>query len=361
MRKVTVGLALALLALCLAACGGSTPAPAATIVTSLAPTATNAPAQQPPTATPLLAPTATTAPTRPQATATTAPTRRVAAATPLPAPSATGAPRAPSPAAAQKPTSEFVERPLADLSPDAVAFLAGREGPRGAAVIVPRLATIYTDNGDELTPMASVAKVMIMIAVMDRAVRDGRDLTEWELSMIRPMITVSDNDTATALWNDLGGGAAVEATLRSMGLTRSAPNPAEAWGASRSTPKEVALLLTKLALGETLNKPMRDLALELMGAVVPEQTWGVTSGVPTDRPQQAVIAIKDGWLPTQGGWWVNSAGLVMPLADQPAYAMAVLTRQQPSMEYGIATIEGVAARIHAALHAQPVATPTAGR
>ncbi len=194
---------------------------------------------------------------------------------------------------------------------------------------------------------------------MDRAVRDGRALTQWELAQLRPMITVSDNDAATALWEHVGGGAGVEATLQAMGLTASKPNPMEAWGASRSTPKEVALLLTKLALGEILDKERRALALELLGSVAADQTWGVTSGVPLDQPERAVIAIKDGWNPTQGGWWVNSAGLILPLIDRPAYAMAVLTRQQPSMEYGIATIEGVANRVHAALHAQ--ATPTLQR
>ncbi len=363
-HRALLGLLVTCTLLCSAACsiGAQPSAPVSSPTSMLTQTAASAPP-------------AGSAPTPAAGATATRSSRRIGGPTPLrrsQSPTSTPLPTlppstptpttTPSPTAfVQKPTSAFVERPLADLSPDAVAFLAGREGPRGAAVVVPQRATIYTENGDELTPMASVAKVMIMIAVMDRAVREGRDLSAWELSMITPMITVSDNDSASALWADLGGGAAVQQTLRSMGLTASAPNPAEAWGASRSTPKEVALLLTKLALGEILTQPMRDRALALMSAVIPEQTWGVTKGIPTDKPQQAFVAIKDGWLPTQGGWWVNSAGLILPVGDQPAYAMAVLTRQQPSLEYGIATIEGVAERVHAALHAQAAATPSAGR
>ena len=156
-------------------------------------------------------------------------------------------------------------RPLAELAPEAAAFLATREGPRGAAVVVPSLGVIYTDNGDELTPMASVAKVAIMVTVMDQAIREGRALTEWEMSMLRPMITVSDNDTATALWEHVGGGAAVEETLRSMGLVNTVPNPMEAWGASRSTPNEVALLLAKIALGEVLDESNRQLGARADG------------------------------------------------------------------------------------------------
>jgi len=254
-----------------------------------------------------------------------------------------------------------VERPLAELSQDAANFLDSRLGPRGAAVVIPSRGVIYTYNGNELTPMASVAKLTIMIAVMDRAIQEGRSLTDWELSLLRPMITVSDNASADALWDYLGGGAAVEATLRSMGLTDTKPNPAEAWGASRSTPKELALLLARLVGGEILNPAMRDQALQLMSSVDPEQTWGVTAGIPTDRAIRTIVALKDGWNPTQGGWWVNSAGIILPGGDQPAYTIAVLTRQQPTWEYGIATIAGVADYVHAALHTRPAITPTPQR
>lgn len=72
---------------------------------------------------------------------------------------------------------------------------------------------------------------------------------------------LGDNDSASALWDYIGGGAAVDESLRSMGLMNTVPNPMEAWGACHSTPKEVALLLSKIALGEILDKPNRELAL----------------------------------------------------------------------------------------------------
>jgi hypothetical protein len=256
-----------------------------------------------------------------------------------------------------KHTSEFIERPLAELSQDAASFLASREGSGGAAVVVLSQGVIYTQNGDELAPMASVAKVAIMVTVMDRAIREGRELTDWERTMLRPMMTVSDNDAATALWHNLGGGGTVEATLRSMGLVATKPDPAGAWGESRSTPKEVALLLAKLANGEILDPPSRNLALDLMSQVAPDQTWGVTAGVLTDRLQQTLIAIKNGWYPAPDGWWVDSAGLILPGNDQPAYTIAVLTQQQPSLEYGVATIEGVAMQINAAPSPVPPRRP----
>lgn len=249
----------------------------------------------------------------------------------------------------------FQERPLEELSPDAQAFLEGRSGKWGVAVVVPSQKTIYTYNGDELSPMASVAKVAIMLTTMDRAISEGRDLTDRELRLLRPMITQSDNDAADILWSDLGGGSAVEAYLRSIGITDIVPNQSDAWGASRASAKAVALLLADVAFGDILDQPMRDLAMELLSDVIPSQRWGVTAGTASEPPAGTVIGVKDGWYPAKYAWWVNSTGMLIPADGRPPYTIAVLSRGQPSMEYGIATIEGVAQPVHDALHHPQVA------
>ena len=247
-------------------------------------------------------------------------------------------------------SSQLVERPLAELSADAQRFLEGREGRWGVAVVVPGQKTIYTANGDQLMSMASVAKVAVMITVMDRAIKGNRRVTDRELQLMHPMITTSDNDATTSLWNDLGGGTTVEAYLRSIGITDIVPNSADAWGASRASAKAVAMLFAKLAFGEILDQTNRELALELLAGIIPSQQWGITAGIPEERPPGTIIGLKDGWYPAGYGWWVNSAGMLIPGDEHPAYTIAVLTRGQPSWEYGIATIEGVAERVHATLH-----------
>lgn len=245
---------------------------------------------------------------------------------------------------------ELVELPLAELSADAQDFVESREGGWGVAVIVPSQHAIYTANGDQLMSMASVVKVAIMVTVMDNAIREDRQLTDRELELLSPMITASDNDATHVLWYEIGGGAMVETYLRSIGITDVIPSSGDTWGDSLASAKAVAMLFAQLAFGEILDEPRRELALGLLADVIPSQRWGVTAGIPEQRPPKTVIGLKDGWYPDEYGWLVNSAGILIPGDDRPAYTIAVLTREQPSWEYGIATIEGVAERVHTALH-----------
>jgi hypothetical protein len=97
--------------------------------------------------------------------------------------------------------------------------------------------------------MASVAKLAIMVTLLDRAIREGRHLATWELALLRPMITVSDKDAATALWVDVGGPEAVETYLRSIGLPAIQPNSQGCRGASRAPAYEVALFARAIDRG----------------------------------------------------------------------------------------------------------------
>jgi hypothetical protein len=166
------------------------------------------------------------------------------------------------------------------------------------------------------------------------------------------MITVSDNDAASALWAELGGGGAVEAYLSSIGIDAIHPDSGGAWGDSTTSAKGVALLLAQLAWGGILDENSRTLALDLMGRVVPAQGWGVTAGIPGPdlRPSGSLMGIKDGWYPAPEGWWLNSVGVILPAGAKPAYVIAVLTAGQSSMAYGIGTIEAVGELVHAQIH-----------
>jgi hypothetical protein len=260
------------------------------------------------------------------------------------------APAAPSPSPAPS-AANLREAPLAELAPEAVAYLEGRDGPAGVAVAVPSSGVVYTWNGHEKFHMASVAKVGIMLTLMDQASKAGRALTGEELELLRPMITVSDNTTASALWNRIGGGQAVEDYLRSIGLSEIDPNKDSCWGASYASAHDMALLFAKLALGEILDDDTRRVAFELLQEVDPEQTWGVIAPAPYVLPEGTIIGVKDGWYPAECGWWVNSVGMLLPGNDRPAYTMAVLTAEQATWEYGMETIEVVGRMVHERLHA----------
>ncbi|MBI4495282.1 MAG: serine hydrolase [Chloroflexi bacterium] len=246
------------------------------------------------------------------------------------------------------------ERPLADLSPAAASYLDARPGSIAVAVVVPRHGAVYTANGEALFPLASVAKVVIMAALLDRASRAGRDLAPEERDLLEPMITVSDNEAATALWADLGGSAGVDAFVRATDLAEIEPSSGPDWGASRASARAVALLLARLVDGELLPEPFRGLALDLLTRVDPAQRWGVGAVASTSLVPPPLVGIKDGWYPDEDGWWVNSAGFVQAAEPVGTYTLAVLTREQPSFEDGVDTIEGLARLVDAALQG-PVA------
>jgi beta-lactamase class A len=130
------------------------------------------------------------------------------------------------------------ERALTDLAPDSLAYLASRAGVVGIAVIVPGKRAAYTYNGDQQLPMASVVKVAIMATLMAQAGRAERDLTAAELSLLRKMITESDNQAADRLWLEVGEGEAVADYLQSIGLGDVGVDQGNAWGASIASARE---------------------------------------------------------------------------------------------------------------------------
>jgi hypothetical protein len=245
-------------------------------------------------------------------------------------------------------------RPLDVLTPEIAEFLATRQGRATVGVVVRSEHAIYTHNPELAMPMSSVSKLVIMLAVMERAQQRNMPLTEEEQALLRPMITVSDNDSATQFWRDLGGGPAITAFLDRVGLSGIMPNSAEDWGSSRASGPAVATLMAQLAWGDILTPEHRALALELLSQVVPDQRWGVTAGTPVNPPEGSLIGIKDGWYPAPRGWRVASAGILQPAPSAPTasipYTIAVLTVQQPSLEEAIVTIETVAAAVHDVLH-----------
>lgn len=257
-----------------------------------------------------------------------------------PAPQATPTPVA---------TSQLVELPLDALAPDAAAYLSTREGTVGAAVVAPDRGAIYSANGDELFPMASLAKLVIMLTVMDRATREDGDLTQGEYELLEAAITVSDNDAADVLWRDIGGAKAITAFLQQHGLTGIHPDPDGYWGLSLGTAHDVALLLARLVQGEILDDPMRRTAIDLMGRVEPDQWWGVVAGPWDHATISTTMGVKNGWYPSVDGWWINSAGFFLSAGRQAGYSMVVMTKDQPTFDYGVETIETIAAWVHTAL------------
>ena len=107
----------------------------------------------------------------------------------------------------------------------------------------------YTYRPDHRLTTASVIKIEIMAAVLLRAQRAGRGLTQWEQDRIWPMITESANTPASELWNSLGGVPAMAAFERELGLTETvAAGPT--WGLTTTSASDRNRVLRQVLLGE---------------------------------------------------------------------------------------------------------------
>lgn len=254
--------------------------------------------------------------------------------------------RTPSPAASQSPRPGLIQHPLAEVSAAALAFARSRPPTWGVAVFVPAQGLVYAENADEQVPTASVVKVLVMLTVLEQARADHRPPSEAELALLWPMITESDNDATSELWERIGRGSAVAGYMASIGVSGFTPDPATSWGVSFVSARAMATALGKLLDGTILDETSRALAIKLLESVVPSQRWGVTAA--TEAGSGDRVGVKNGWYPGDEGWRVNSAGIVRPTGGTP-YAIAVVTDGRPSWQEGIDTIEGIAGPINGAL------------
>lgn len=267
---------------------------------------------------------------------------RAPAITPTALPSPSIAPL-PSRTPAVVPTSR-PDRAISEISSTALSFARTRPPVWAIAVYVPATGITYAENADEQLPTASVVKVLIMLTLLEQARSDHRPLTEDELQLLWPMITESDNDATSELWERVGRGQAVASYVRGIGAQGFTPDPETSWGVSFVSARAMATVLGRLIAGDILDDASRALALRLLESVIPEQRWGVTAATADgDR-----VGVKDGWYPGEEGWRVNSAGVVRPNVG-PGYAIAVMTDGRASWQEGIDTIQGIAGPINAAL------------
>ncbi len=192
-------------------------------------------------------------------------------------------------------------------------------------------------HGSQHFDSASVVKVTILGALLRKAMDQHRYLTSTEAALARAMITRSDNDAASELWAELGH-RYLQHFLELAGMRQTTLGPDGAWGLTQITAHdEVLLLRLLLHPNRVLDNASRRYALNLMAHVIGSQRWGVPVGAPTSL----TVHVKNGWLPlATHGWRIHSIGCFTGRGG--GYSIVVLTQDNPTMAYGIATIEAVA-------------------
>jgi beta-lactamase class A len=211
-----------------------------------------------------------------------------------------------------------------------VSFVAVEVDDPGAGVVCRLDSASHFDS-------ASVVKVTILGALLRKAQAEHRSLTRAERALAWAMITRSDNGAASALWAGTGR-YWLQHFLNLAGMTATVLGPGRAWGLTRITAAdETRLLWLLLEPNRVLGTSSRDYALALMADVTPAQRWGVPAGA----PRSLVAHVKNGWLPlAPHRWRINSIGGFTGPGRR--YSIVVLTQDNPTMAYGVRTVEAIA-------------------
>jgi len=204
---------------------------------------------------------------------------------------------------------------------------------------------------------ASVVKVTILSALLRKLQQEHRSLTTAQQKLATAMITVSDNNAASTLWAETGR-PSLQHFLDLAGMTETVLGPGGYWGLTQITAHdEVTLLQLLTSTNSVLTTASRNYVLGLMARVVSYQRWGVPAGAPTS----VTVHVKNGWLPlATHGWHINSIGSFSGSGKN--YMIVVLTNDNPTMAYGVNTVQAVAEIINHALipgatSVIPAATP----
>jgi len=223
------------------------------------------------------------------------------------------------------------------LDTDLAAYLAKLGAHVGVEVFDVTRGMTYTYNAGRAFLVASSMKVPIMLTLLAQLETKGRQPTTGELALLTTMIENSDNDSASALYEEIGYQSGIAAFMRQLGISGLAPaSPTTGWGWSAITPAAMVSLLARLHAGTILTAADRALALRLMEHVESDQQVGVGDS----SPDGATVALKDGWVPGPDGLYVmNSSGIVTVGGE--TYIAAVYTTDNSSLEDGFDIVRHV--------------------
>jgi Beta-lactamase enzyme family len=188
---------------------------------------------------------------------------------------------------------------------------------------------------------ASIVKADILASLLWKLQNSGGHLSDSQKSLATLMITHSDNDAASDLYEQLGEAAGLNAANKAFGLTSTTPGPGSTWGKAHTTIKDQLTLLKVLTSDDSpLSAASRAYELDLMSRVASDQKWGVPAAA---GPGATGVYVKNGWdtLAADGGLWeINSIGRVVEPGHD--WLVVVLSSHNSSMSVGQQLVEKAA-------------------
>jgi beta-lactamase family protein len=182
---------------------------------------------------------------------------------------------------------------------------------------------------------ASVVKAMLLVADLRKLAAGHRRLDAGRRALLGAMIRLSDNAAATTIF-ELDGERGIWELARRAGMTDF--SIAGYWSSAQISAADQARFF--FGMEELTPGRFRRYANHLLSHIVDYESWGIPA---VARPRGWRVYFKGGWRGTARGQLVHQvARLVRP---RHRVAIAVLTDGDPSMAYGIETIEGVTSRL----------------
>ena len=224
------------------------------------------------------------------------------------------------------PAAAFPRRSAVDA---AGRLLDGRAGSTAYAVVddTGRLGGVRVHERFET---ASVVKVMMLVSYLQMLAAEHRGVDVAANSILYPMIHISDNNAASAVFAAIGGYPALERVAAQSQMTDFVPGVGW-WAYTQTSAADQARFFFEL--DGLIPAQFDGYARGLLSGIESSQSWGVP---PVARPRYEVF-FKTGALPSQG--LVNEAALLQRPGIR--FALCVLSNGDPSMGYGEATIAGV--------------------
>ena len=252
-------------------------------------------------------------------------TIRQAPAVAQPAPSAAPGTEA----AAPTPTPPPVRRGLAQAAVDAAQAKSARSTQLAVAVLDRTTGELAVGSrGHEPFYTASLAKLIVIVDVLDRRRTEGLKVTDADLALFRRACALSDDSAMNVLWERFDGAASVTRLSKRLGLEATrAPRVVGQWGQVEITAADYVKLWHYIL--DEMPAADRDLLVTDLQAAQPiakdgfDQAFGLLS--PAVRGDGSGAVAKQGWMCCfSGQYYLHSAGAVG--ADK-RFVMAFLTRQ----------------------------------
>jgi hypothetical protein len=217
----------------------------------------------------------------------------------------------------------------------AARYLAGRTG-RTAFAVVDSEGRISGVHIHWTFVSASVVKAMLLVAYLRRLNSLGqRTVDSYSNSFLYPMINVSDNTAATQTWSIVGD-SGLYAVARAAHMTDFSIQGI--WANAQISAADQAKFFFEM--DSLIPRQFVGYARYLLSTIAGYESWGIPA---IARPRGYQVFFKGGWRPTVLGQLVHQIARLE--GHGKTFSIAVMTDGDPSMGYGIDTIQGVASAL----------------